>query len=83
MFQSTDHATVLGHGLMVMIYGCLRTLDTNMSWGRFNIVLRSWLNCDCLWCFRALDANMHCVEAMVYQILHMLCKEGTYSEVSL
>nr|KAG5695130.1 hypothetical protein BaRGS_017229 [Batillaria attramentaria] len=31
---------------------------------------------------RALEMNMHCVEAMVYQILQMLCREGNYSEVS-
>lgn len=30
---------------------------------------------------RALDINMHCVEAMVYQILQMLCREGNFAEV--
>ena len=34
-------------------------------------------------CCRALDVNMHCVEAIVYQILHILCKEGVYPEVGL
>ncbi|PVD35924.1 hypothetical protein C0Q70_02893 [Pomacea canaliculata] len=31
---------------------------------------------------RALDINMHCVEAMVYQILQMLCREGNFAEIS-
>ncbi|KAK7092869.1 tetratricopeptide repeat protein 21B-like [Littorina saxatilis] len=31
---------------------------------------------------RALDVNMHCVEAMIYENLNMLCKEGAYSEAS-
>lgn len=31
---------------------------------------------------RAVETNMHCVEAMLYQVLSLLCKEGNYSEVS-
>lgn len=31
---------------------------------------------------RSLELNAQCAEAMVYQILQMLCREGNYSEVS-
>ena len=61
--------------VQLTVEGCLRLLDWNVCWGCL-------LNCNGLLCSRALDSNMHCVEAMVYQILHMLCKEGTYSEVN-
>lgn len=32
---------------------------------------------------RALEIDMHCIEAMEYQVLQMLCREGNYSEVSI
>jgi len=31
--------------------------------------------------FRALNINLHCLEAMRYQALHLLCREGNYPEV--
>ena len=61
--------------VQLTVGGCFILLDWNVCWGCL-------LNCNGLLCSRALDSNMHCVEAMVYQILHMLCKEGTYSEVN-
>ena len=38
-----------------------------------------------MFCFsaRALDLDLHCLEAMEYQILYTLCREGNYTEVSL
>lgn len=31
--------------------------------------------------FRALGQDMHCLEALRYQTLYLLCREGNYSEV--
>lgn len=31
---------------------------------------------------RALDTDLHCTEALKYQVIYLLSREGNYSEVS-